>query len=117
VTSFDFHIGAETLIAWVRDQQQAIATEAQPLADAEPADAVARLLVGVAFTYGGYLLVTTALDVSGALVVSYALAGRAATTLVGLAMVRLGLPRCLSGAKTVKKVRAGEYDTGEEAAA
>ncbi|GCF13248.1 hypothetical protein Harman_11830 [Haloarcula mannanilytica] len=116
MTSFETHHGAETIVRWLRDQVDAAAVEAEALAEAEPADAAARLLFGLVVSLGGYLLIQDATAVSGTLVVSYALAGRAAATVVGLLALRVGAPRVLSGLRTVKKVRAGEYTDADASA-
>lgn len=110
MTTFTLHLGLETLTRWLRDQQNAVAIEAEPVVEAEPADAVARLLLGLAFALGGYLLIQDATAVSGQLIVGYSLAGRAASIVVALVALRVGIPRILSGLRTVKKVRAREGD-------
>jgi len=106
MTSFEIHAGVETLTAWLRDQQRAISVEAEALTDAEPADAVARLILGVLFAGAGYLLIKDATAVSTPLLVGYALAGRASATVVGLVAMRVGVPRTLSGLRTIKKIRS-----------
>jgi hypothetical protein len=114
MTSFEIYTGVETLARWLREQQNAASVEAEPLVEAEPADAVARLLLGLAFAVGGYLLVKDATAVSGQLIVGYALAGRAASTVVALVALRVGIPRILSGLRTIKKIRAGDADRDDQ---